>query len=64
MAGLDWINLAEDGNKWHALVETVMPVRVPLHAGNFLTNYGTVSFSRRTLVHGIGAFMSVVGLLK
>jgi hypothetical protein len=27
--GVDWIHLAQDGNKWQALVNTVMNIQVP-----------------------------------
>jgi hypothetical protein len=27
--GMDWINLAQDGDQWRALVNTVMSLRVP-----------------------------------
>jgi hypothetical protein len=27
--GMDWIDLAKDGNRWRALVNTVMKLRVP-----------------------------------
>jgi hypothetical protein len=27
--GMDWIDLAENGNQWRALVNTVMNIRVP-----------------------------------
>jgi hypothetical protein len=27
--GLDWIDLAQDGDQWRALVNTVMKLRVP-----------------------------------
>ena len=36
--GLDWIDQAPDRDKWWALVNAVMNIRVPLNAGNFLTN--------------------------
>jgi hypothetical protein len=26
---VDWINLAQDGNQWRAVVNTVMNIRVP-----------------------------------
>jgi hypothetical protein len=29
MVGVDWIHLAEDGDQWRALVNTVMNRRVP-----------------------------------
>jgi hypothetical protein len=35
--GMDWIDLAQDRNRWRALVNTVMNLRVPLNTGNFLT---------------------------
>jgi hypothetical protein len=35
--GVDWMHLAEDRDQWQALVKTVMNLRVPYNAGNFLT---------------------------
>jgi hypothetical protein len=45
--GVEWIELAQDRDKWLALVNTVMNLRVPQNAGKFLTSPGTVSFSER-----------------
>ena len=48
-----WIGLAQDRDRWWTLVSAVMNLRVPWNAGNFLTSCKPVSFSRRTLHHGV-----------
>jgi hypothetical protein len=53
MWGMDWIDLAQDRNRWWALVNAVMNFCVTYNAGHFLTTPGTVNFARRTLHHDV-----------
>jgi hypothetical protein len=36
--GMDWIDLAQDRDRWWVIVNAVLNVRVPSKTGNFLTN--------------------------
>jgi len=51
--GAYWIHLAQDRDKQLALVDMVMSLWVPQNLGQFLPTSGTISFSRRSLLHGV-----------
>jgi hypothetical protein len=35
--GMDWIDLAQDRDRWRALLNAVTSLRIPQNLGNFLT---------------------------
>ena len=37
LGNVDWIGLVQERDRWRVLVNAVMNIRVPLNAGNFLT---------------------------
>jgi hypothetical protein len=50
---MDWIDLAEDRDRWRAFVYEVMNFGFPYNAGDFLISRGTVSLSGRILLSGV-----------
>jgi len=53
VGGVDWFYLAQNIDRWRSLVNTVMNLLLPYNAENFLTSGEIVSFSRRTVLHGV-----------
>jgi hypothetical protein len=51
--GMVWIELAQDRDRQRALVNAIRNLQVPKSVGNFLTSWKPVSFSKRTLPHGV-----------
>ena len=50
---MDWIELAQDRDRWRTIVNALMILGVPSNARNFLTRSEPVSFSRSTLLRGV-----------
>jgi hypothetical protein len=50
---MDWIDLAQDRDRWWAPVNMVMNLWVPENVGSFLSSLESFSFSERTLLHGV-----------
>jgi len=48
-----WIHPAHDTGQWRALVNTVLKLRVPKNAENFMKSSATISLSRRTILYGV-----------
>jgi len=47
--GVDWIHVARNRNRWQTVVSTVMNLRLPQNADNFLIRWGSINFSRMPL---------------
>jgi len=41
------------GHRWRALVNTLVNLRIPYNAGNFLSGCNTISSFNRSLLHGV-----------
>lgn len=57
---MDWSQLAQIVDKGRAVVYVIMNIRDPYNVGNFLTSWGTVSFSRRCALCRVGWLLTNV----
>jgi hypothetical protein len=51
--GMDWIDLAQNRDRWRALVNIIMSLWVPRNVGKFFSSCTTGGFSRRTQVYEV-----------
>ena len=51
--GVDRIDMAQHRDRWRALLNALMNIRVPYSVGNFCTSCIPISFSGRALLHGV-----------
>jgi hypothetical protein len=49
---VEWSHVVKNRDQWWTLVNSVMNLRVPGHARNFLTSGEPISCSIRTVFHG------------
>lgn len=60
---MDWIELSKDRKRWRAFLNPVLNLRVQQGAEDFLNGRGTVSFSKRVLLHGVMSHASVAAVI-
>jgi hypothetical protein len=63
LCGMDWIGLAQDTDKWRALVNTVMNLRVPQNVWKFLSSCTADGFSRRAQIREVARNDKLISVL-
>jgi hypothetical protein len=53
---VDCVHLAQNGDKWWVLVNTVMSLQVPYSMGNLYTSRGPIGISGRVVLSGVNSF--------
>jgi hypothetical protein len=51
---VDWIGLAHNGDRWRALVNSILNFRVPQNAGKLSSVQTTRDLSSSTQLHRVG----------
>jgi hypothetical protein len=54
--GVDWIGLAQDRDKWTALMNAVMNLRVPSNAGKLSSGFTAGGLSSTPQLHRVSSF--------
>jgi hypothetical protein len=50
---VDWIGLAKDRNRWRALVNSVLNLRVPINAGKLSSGLASSGLSSSVQLHRV-----------
>jgi hypothetical protein len=50
---MNWIDLAQDRDKWRVLVKVMMNLQVPINAGKFLSGCTTGGLSSNAQLHRV-----------
>jgi hypothetical protein len=53
LCGMDWTDVAQDRDRWRALVNRVMSLQVPQNSGNFFSGCTTGGLSGSAQLHGM-----------
>jgi len=61
--GMAWIHLVQDRDKWEALVNKVMNIQVPQHAGNFCPAEKPLAAQEELCCYGVSYEFTVVAII-